>query len=578
MRENVREVLELISEARVHWTFTEDPGPGAYPFGKRFQLRIDDLEIKKNEMKRRYLVELLDEPGHPLTMSFGWDGFYENLSQPIKAPPQEEFDMTKMSINDEELREKVRLKCKNDWDLELTEDQISMCIIEMEQQKLSIFHNQIWPNKRRWTKKEEDARGRVNWVKKERITWDKAIDGYRAVAQRTGRFAGIDAATFETTDDGQLLARMTVYAMDAEGYRRAYVGEARFNEFVQLVDEWEDRKKTGKKIPGGQWAEKPHNQLSIAAERQALRKAFQELDEDDDQAAAQHPEPDLERSRGARAPLPPEETPEPSYEPPPSPPLPGPAPEPQRTKAPKKKTKPQADSSKSKPKGKYVGIPKDGFSQSQMYNKEERIVMYGQKGSVHHLALDSGEKVVVSGDGHETDRAARSDKFKGGRKWKVGDEYYDGSYVEKIANSKNNEWNLWLALNNGFKVCVDRWGKEKKRKEQKGAKEHPASAPPASPSPPQPVPAPQPAEAPTTGKGGPVDPEAVTTVEMMRKITTPLLKRWCLDIAGKRMNPKQAYGHLTGVVLNKGQSISLDDYKVLYQCLEEAIEDAAANR
>jgi len=220
----IAEILELIDEARRFWTFTDDPGPGIYAFGERHQLRITEHEkIRKGEpITRRYLVELVAEPGHPLTMSFNWEGFHENLSQPSKVPrytaPEEEFDMGNMSIHDDELREKVRLKCKNDWDLELTEDQISMCIIEMEEQKLSIFHDQIWPNKRRWNKKEE-VNGRTNWVPMERLTWDKSIDGYRAMAHRSGRFAGMDAANFERDENGDLIARITVYALDRRGKR-----------------------------------------------------------------------------------------------------------------------------------------------------------------------------------------------------------------------------------------------------------------------------------------------------------------------------------------------------------------------
>ena len=59
---------------------------------------------------------------------------------------------------------------------------------------------------------------------------------------------------------------------------------------------------------------------------------------------------------------------------------------------------------------------------------------------------------------------------------------------------------------------------------------------------------------------------------MMRKVTTPLLKKWCMEVINKRVNPKEAYQEFTGVVLKKGQAMTLDDYKVLYQCLEEALE------
>lgn len=575
----ISEILDLIDDARRYWTFTEDPGPGTHPFGDRYQLRISDHEIKKNETTRRYLVELVDEPGHPLTLSYGWEGFHENLSQPSKIPrytaPEEEFDMTKMSIHDDELREKVRLKCKNDWDLELNEDQVTMCIIEMEEQKLSIFHDQIWPNKRRWNKKDD----RGGWTQMERLTWDKSIDGYRAMAHRSGRFAGMEAAVFEHDENGDLIARITVYALDRKGKRHSYVGEARYNEFVQLVDEWVDRKKTGKKVPNNQWGDKPYNMLSIAAERQALRKAFQETDDDqaeaEDLTEGQEPE-----ERGQETPLPPSEepaAPQGAAAPPPPPPSSGERPKPSVSRG----TPSTGSAGSEKSKGKYVGIPKAGFRAGQMYNKEERIVMLGQKGGINMLALDSGEKVQVNAEGHEIDRSKRTDKFKGGRKWSEGDVYYDETTVEKVADSKKDEWSLWLALDNGFKVCVNRWGKEAKRKERKKGKKSGAknsdqsSAPPSSPPPTAPPSQPQP-EADAPGKGGKVDPETVTTVELMRKITTPLLKKWCDEVYKKRVNPKQAYEQFTGVVLGKGQPMSLDDYKVLYQCLEEALDDAAA--
>ncbi len=565
----IAEILELIDEARRFWTFTDDPGPGTYKFGERHVLRITEHEIKKGKITTRYSVELADAPSDPLTMASNWELFHGNLSQPSKVSrytaPQEKFDMGNMSIHDDELREKVQLKCKNDWDLDLTEDQISVCIMEMEGQRLSIFHNQIWPNKRRWKKKIEHQGGRVEWVQMERITWDKTIDGYRAVAHRTGKFAGMEAPIFDTDEEDGLRARITVYALDSRGDRQAYIGEARFSEFVQLIDEWVDRKKTGKKFPNNQWAESPHNQLSIAAERQALRKAFQEVDDDDDaeRPAIQAPEPALEETRGDPAPRPPEERPVPAE--PSSPPT-------------SSSPEPELPTSTQEPKGTFVGIPKSGFGVFRMYNKDERIIMCVSKGGVHALALDSGKCVRVNAEGYETERTDRTDKNKGGRKWAAKDSYHDGTVVEKVADSKKDEWSLWLALNNGMKVCVDRWGKETKKKERKkkeksaGSQASTPNDPPGDPGPPD-----TPPEANASGSAGSVDIEAVTTVEQMRMLTTPLLKRWCNEIFKKRVNPKQAYEEFTGVVLRKGQSMSLDDYKVLHQCLDEALTEAAGN-
>ena len=561
------EIYRDTEEIRSLWNFTEDPGPGIHELGMGYQLHITEHEIKKGEISTRYLVERTAKPGHPLTMSYNWESFHENLSQPSRVPrEEEEIDMTKLSIHDKDLREKVKLKCKNDWDLDLTEDQISMCIIEMEEQKLSIFHNQIWPNRRKWKKKITDDRtGRTDWKQMERITWDKTIDGYRAVAHRTGKFAGVDSVVFDTDDEGQLIARITVYALDGNGKRQPYVGEARFVEFVQLIPEYEKGKATGKKVPNSQWSESPHNQLSVAAERQALRKAFQETDDDNSEATelppTQEPEPDLEDSRGQETPLPPDASP------------------PADTAAPKREEKPKEEKKEEKPKGEYVGIPKSGFQISKMYNKNERIVLLRKLddgGFV--LALDSGKRVTVSSDGYETERIDRSDKNKGGRPWKKGDVYYDGSKVEKTADSKKDEWSLRVALDNGFEVRLNRWGKETKKKERKKGKtkeeDKPSSKDDEERSQDSPPPDARASEADAPGKKEPVDIDDIDNVEMMRKVTTPLLKKWCTEIFKRRVNPKDAYKEFTGVVLKKGQSMSLDDYKVLYQCLEEAIEAA----
>ena len=395
---SIARTLERLDEARAQWSFRDDPGKGVHEFGD-FALVVSDHEFKKNEIKRRYVVNYIDPDidmalDCPITMTYDWGHMRANLEdrQRVRPEPKEREDMTKSSTQDSDLREKVRLKCKNDWDLDLTEDQISMCIVEMEEQKLSLFHNQIWPNRRKWSKKIDDGRGNVRWENKERITWDKSIDGYRAIAQRTGRFAGMDEPVFEITEDGQLIAKVTVYALDSAGTRQAYVGSAKFNEFVQLVDEyaWNDRsrkkEKTGKKVPNSQWADKPHNQLSVAAERQALRKAFQDLG-GDDAPVMDAPEPALEESRGDQAPLPHEEAAGTASVAAPSPAT-SPKPEPKPEPKPKSKAEPEPQQP-SKPRGSYVGIPRDGFRPGQMLNKSERIIMHALfKNSIHVLALD----------------------------------------------------------------------------------------------------------------------------------------------------------------------------------------------
>lgn len=202
--------------------------------------------------------------------------------------------MAKSAMYDEELREKVRLKHKNDWSLDLNEDQVSMCIIEMEEQKLSIFHNQIWPNERNY--KQQDGRG--NWQTYKRVTWDKTIDGHRAIAHRTGRFAGVEKPEFDVDKDGKpITSRVKVYRIGNDGKRDVFIGEARYDEFVQTKEEWVNQQRTGKRIPNQKWADSPFNQLAIAAERQALRKAFQECDDgsiDITDTIAEHEPPEID--------------------------------------------------------------------------------------------------------------------------------------------------------------------------------------------------------------------------------------------------------------------------------------------
>lgn len=581
----IKESLRHIDIIRNIWSFKDDPGPGLYVFGDKYQLKIlerEGLKKGKSSFVRTYIVELIDRPGYPITLSFEWESFCNNLRNreiSLKADKRD-INMTRLSIHDDDLRERIRLKAKNDYDIDLNEDQISMCIIEMDEQRLSLFRDQIWPNKRKWKKKEGKSE---QWM--ERITWDKTIDGYRAVAHRSGRFAGVDAPAFETDADGQLIARITVYALDSTGVRRGYVGEARFNEFVQLVDEWSGNNKTGNKIPNSQWSEKPFNQIAVAAERQALRKAFQDLDGDVAEIVYS-PEPELELPRDSHDPEPDLETSKGSET---GSVNKGKSSRPRADDSNKPERAPASESPDSKhempdasekPKGKYVGIPKDGFKIFKMYNSDERIVMYGSKNGICHIALDSGFKVLVDGSGYEIERLERTDTFKGGRKWEKGDSYYDGSVIEATADNKKAERSIWLALDNGFKVCLDQWGKQVKKKERKEKQKKEPDNVNHSDSKPEPLdampvdqvpPGTEDVESVDAKDGQEIDIELIDSVEMMRKVTTPLLKRWCHEIARRQMDPKSAYKELTGVILNKGQAMTLDDYKALHTCLEEAL-------
>ena len=94
------------------------------------------------------------------------------------------------------------------------------------------------------------------------------IDGFRLQAARTGEYDGQDEPMFMYDDKGQLLvAKVSAFR---KGITRAFVGVARFDEYVQTFY------KDGHHQPNSMWASKPHIMLAKCAEALALRKAFPE--------------------------------------------------------------------------------------------------------------------------------------------------------------------------------------------------------------------------------------------------------------------------------------------------------------
>jgi phage recombination protein Bet len=99
-------------------------------------------------------------------------------------------------------------------------------------------------------------------------SFEYSIDGYRAIADRTGQYAGSDEPTYdeglglyEFEQSGRTLptvCKVTVWKM-IQGNRCPFVGVAKYAEFNSNSPLW-------KKMPC--------QMLAVAAERQALRKAF----------------------------------------------------------------------------------------------------------------------------------------------------------------------------------------------------------------------------------------------------------------------------------------------------------------
>lgn len=102
---------------------------------------------------------------------------------------------------------------------------------------------------------------------KQRNVWaaQVSIDGFRAIAERTGKYDGQDEPEYEYDAKGKLvLARVRVYRKD---WSRPAVGVARFDEYAA-------RKKSGELTL--MWATKGHVMIAKCAEALGLRKAFPE--------------------------------------------------------------------------------------------------------------------------------------------------------------------------------------------------------------------------------------------------------------------------------------------------------------
>jgi phage recombination protein Bet len=95
-----------------------------------------------------------------------------------------------------------------------------------------------------------------------KMTIQTGIDGYRAIAARTGQYAGSDDAVFEEGEAFPRLARVTVYRF-VQGQRCAFTATAYWAEYYP-----------GDSAAGTMWRKMPHTMLAKVAEALALRKGF----------------------------------------------------------------------------------------------------------------------------------------------------------------------------------------------------------------------------------------------------------------------------------------------------------------
>ncbi len=145
-----------------------------------------------------------------------------------------------------------------------TDDELNLFIAECQRTGLDPFLKQIYSIPRRSRNPETGQ-----W--ETRRETQTAIDGYRAIAERTGKYVGL-LGPYWCGQDGQWIdiwlhkepPEAAKVGVVREGFKEPIWAVALYAEYVQLID--------GR--PNRMWEKMPANQLGICAERQAYRKAF----------------------------------------------------------------------------------------------------------------------------------------------------------------------------------------------------------------------------------------------------------------------------------------------------------------
>lgn len=118
-----------------------------------------------------------------------------------------------------------------------------------------------------------------------RWTAQTGIDGFRFIAERTGEYLGRTDPEW-CGPDGQwrdvwlaeeppAAARVQVKRRNPDGGDPIVTtGTVMYREFCPMKDEWVDNKRTGNKVPQGQWGTMPAHMLAKCAEAFAIRSAF----------------------------------------------------------------------------------------------------------------------------------------------------------------------------------------------------------------------------------------------------------------------------------------------------------------
>lgn len=124
---------------------------------------------------------------------------------------------------------------------------------------------------------------------KRKVEFITEIAGYRSLADRSGTYrpaADDDDEVWEidpeavdelTNPHGIVSATYYAYKRDARGEWYRVRGKVHWDEYAPIVDEWENRQRTGrKKLQRGNWETKGRHMLMKCAEAHCLRRAWPE--------------------------------------------------------------------------------------------------------------------------------------------------------------------------------------------------------------------------------------------------------------------------------------------------------------
>lgn len=111
------------------------------------------------------------------------------------------------------------------------------------------------------------------------VTFQTAIDGYRLIAQRTGKLAGLHGP-FWCGEDGQWRdvwlstdpPKAARFGVDSRDFRETVWAVALYDEYVATRYDKDSRRR----VPNSQWTKRPAHMLGKCAEALALRRAFPE--------------------------------------------------------------------------------------------------------------------------------------------------------------------------------------------------------------------------------------------------------------------------------------------------------------